>query len=174
MDTRQALLGGAAAIALGAGLLVPTNPAKAQTTPGTTVTQSGFKADAASFAQASAGGRTTCTTTQDTVANLTVTITPPAGQYVYITGVYLEGSANATGASSATVWSSTNLTGNPAWLTNFTTAAAANPSGPLLVAEIYPTALKSTVAGTAVTIVPSATSASAFLCPKVVGYFNPL
>ncbi len=173
MDTRQALLGGAAAIALGAGLLTP-NPGKAQTTPGTTVTQSGFKADSATFAQQSAGGRTTCTTTQDSVANLTVTITPPAGQYAYITGVYIEGAANATASTSATIWSSTNLTGNPAWLTNFTTAAAANPSGQLGIAEIYPTGLKSTVAGTAVTIVPGATTASTFLCPKVVGFFNPL
>jgi hypothetical protein len=29
------------------------------------------------------------------------------------------------------------------------------------------------VAGTAVTIVPSATTASAFICAHAVGYFNP-
>jgi len=173
MNAREFLLGGVAALALGGGLLVPAEEAMAQATQGTVTTQSGYHADAAGFSQQSTGGRTTCSTTQDTVANETITITPPAGQYVYLTGVYFEVSPNATAASSATVWSSTNLTGNPAWLTNTTTAAAANPSAEYVVQEIYPNGLKSTVAGTAVTIVPNATTASAFICAHAVGYFNP-
>lgn len=181
-DIRRALLGGTAAIAFGAGLLgsatLTAPEAAAQQAQGTIVTQSGNKADAASFFAQSLGGRTTCSTSQDSVANLTITITPPAGNYVYLTGLYFEGLANATGATSTTVWSSTNLTGAnnaiaPAWLTPFTTTAAANPSSAFYVSEVYPTGLKSTVAGTAVTIVPQATSASAFLCAHAVGYFNP-
>lgn len=178
MNAREFLLGGVAASALLGGAILAAPEAYAQTTPQTGVTQSGFKADAASWYAQSLGGRTTCSTSQDSVANLTITITPPAGNYVYLTGIYFEGFANATGATSTTVWSSTNLTGTnnaiaPAWLTPFVTSAAANPTFPFYVAEVYPTALKSTVAGTAVTIVPQATSASAFLCAHAVGYFNP-
>lgn len=168
------LLGGVAAIALGAGLIGGgISDAKAQSTAGTVTTQSGYKADSATFFAQSAGGRTTCSTTQDTVANETITITPPAGNYVYLTGIYIEGSPNATGASSATVWSATNLSGSPAWLVNFTASAAANPTNEYVLAETYPTGLKSTVAGTAVTILPQATAASAFQCAHAVGYFNP-
>jgi len=173
MDNRMKLLGGAAAIALGAGLLGYHHYAEAQSALGTVTTQSGYKADAASFFAQSAGGRTTCSTSQDSVANLTITITPPSGNYVYLTGLYIEGLANATGATSTTVWSSTNLTGSPAWLSPTTATAAANPSGYMSIAEIYPTAIKSTAAGTAVTILPQATTASAFLCAHAVGYFNP-
>ena len=171
MDTRQALLGGISAFALGAGLLAAPVQVDAQSAQGTTVTQSASKADAATFFVANT--RTNCTTTQETVANLTLTITPPSGNYVYLTGLYIQVQPNATASTSNTLWTSTNLTGSPQWLTGTTTAAAANPSVPYTVAEVYPTALKSTVAGTAVTIVPSATTASAFICAKVVGYFNP-
>ena len=168
MDLREKLLGGASALALGAALILAPE-ANAQTS----VQQSAAKADAATFFAQSLGGRTTCSTSQDTVANLTITITPPAGNYVYLTGLYIEGLANATGATSTTVWSSTNLTGSPAWLTPTTASAAANPTGYISMAEVYPTAVRSTVAGTAVTILPQATTASAFLCAKAAGYFNP-
>ena len=174
-DVRKYLLGGVSAIAMGAGVLgggaalIPISEALAQTS----VQQSASRADAASFMQQSAGLRTTCSTSQDTVANLTITITPPAGNYVYLTGLYIEGASNATAASSVTVWSSTNLTGNPAWLTPTIASAAANPSLYIHLAEVYPTAVRSTVAGTPVTILPQATSASAFLCAKAVGYFSP-
>jgi hypothetical protein len=164
-ELKSALLSGVAALALGAGLLVPA--AEAQTT----VQQTAGKLDAATFYLANT--RTSCSTTQDTVANLTLTISPPAGNYVYLTGLYFEVAPNATASTSAVVWSSTNLTGSPAWLTNTTTAAAANPSTQFMVSEVYPTAIKSTVAGTNVTIVPQTTAASAFVCVHAVGYFSP-
>lgn len=173
MNARDILLGGCAAVALGAGLLSAPPAVQAQQAPGVSVSQSGFKADAAQFFVQQAGGRTSCSTTQDTVANLTITITPPAGNFVYLTGLYLEMSPNATAASSAVTWSSTNLNGSPAWLTNTTASAAANPSGEFVLAEIYPTGLKSTTPGTAVTIVPQTTAASSFACVHAVGYFNP-
>ena len=163
------LLGGVSLLALGAAVILAPE-SKAQTS----VQQSAAKADAASFFAQSTGGRTSCSTTQDTVANLTITITPPAGNYVYLTGLYISGSQNATGATSATVWSSTNLTGSPAWATPTIATAAANPSVVNNISEVYPTAVKSTVAGTAVTIVPQATSASAILCAHAVGYYSPL
>lgn len=171
-DIREKLLGGISAIALGAAL-VAAPEANAQQAQGTIVTQSASKADAATFVAMGANGRTSCSTSQETVANLTITITPPAGNYVYLTGFHATGIGNATAATSTTVWSSTNLTGSPAWLTPTIASAAANPTGLIQVSEVYPTGLKSTVAGTAVTIVPQATTASAFLCAKAVGYYSP-
>lgn len=171
MDTRQALLGGVSALAMGVGLLGAPTIVDAQQSQGTAVTQSASRADVATFIIGNT--RTSCTTSQDSVANLTITLTPPAGQYVYITGMYFEVAPNATASTSNTLWTSTNLTGSPQWLTGTTTAAAANPSVPYFINEVYPTALKSTVAGTAVTIVPSATTASAFICAHAVGYYNP-
>ena len=169
MNARQALLGGVSAVALGAGLLIAPD-ANAQQIP---VQQVGSKLDAATFFVQSAGGRTTCSTSQDTVANETITITPPAGNYVYLTGVYIEVAGNATAASSATIWTSTNLTGSPTWLANQTASSSSVLTSEYVISEMYPTGLKSTVAGTAVTILPTATSASAFQCAHVVGYFNP-
>lgn len=166
MNKREMLLSGVAAVALMGSAFAP--PAEAQSS----VQQSAAMLNAATFLQGPTGGRTTCSTSQDTVANLTVTITPPAGNYVYITGVNFTGLANATGATSTTVWSTTNLTGSPAFLTPFTATAAANPSSVMSISDSYPTGLRSTVAGTAVTFVPQATSASAFLCPRIAGFFN--
>lgn len=179
MDTRQALLGGVAAVALGAGLLGVASIVPKEAEAQTAVQQSAQKLDVATWFAQSLGGRTSCSTSQETVANLTITITPPAGQYVYLTGFYVEGFGNATAATSTTVWSSTNLTGAnngiaPAWLTPFVASAAANPTVYVNLQETYPTGMKSTVAGTAVTIVPQATSASAFLCAHAVGYFSAL
>jgi len=173
MNAREMLLGGVAAVALGGAVMLCAEQAKADSNFGTNITQSASRSDAASALTGPAGGRTTCSTTQDTVANLTVTLTPSAGNYVYVTGVYISGLANATGATSTTVWSSTNLTGSPAWLTPTTATAAANPSGLIQVSEMYPTGLKSTAPGTAVTIVPQATTASAFMCPRVAWFQAP-
>ena len=171
MDMRQALLGGASAVALGVGLLGAPQIVEAQQTQGVIVTQSGSKADASTFYAAPAA--TSCTTSQASIANLTVTITPPAGQYVYLTGVYVEYLPNAPAASSAPLWTATTVPGPPAWLANVTASASSGPTTEFLIAEIYPTGLKSTVAGTPVTILPQATSASTFQCVKAVGYFSP-
>ena len=172
MDLRQALLGGASAAALGVGLLAAPVQVDAQSAQGVIVTQSASKADAATFYAQSAIA-SACTTVAAAVANLTITITPPAGQYVYLTGFYLEYLPNATAANSATIWTSTYLTGTPSWLANVTASSASVPTTEYLIAELYPTGLKSTVAGTAVTILPTATSASTFQCAHAVGYFNP-
>ena len=168
---KQTLLGGTALA--GAALLGGMGSAEAQQAPGTYTTQTSYRADAAQFVQMIAGGRTTCTTSQDTTANTTITITPPAGNYVYLTGLSIDVFPNATASTSATTWSSTNLTGSPLWLVSTTTAAAANPSSPFFLHESYPTALRSTAPGTAVTIVPGASTASAFICARAFGYYSP-
>lgn len=171
MNAREVLLGGVAALALGGGLLFAPMDAKAQTS----TQQTAQHLDAVTAVTGPAGARTTCTTTQDSVANLTVTLTPDAGKYVYITGVEIQVASNVTGATSAVAWSSTNLTGSPTWLTANVAGAATNVSPTLaVVASSYPTGLKSTVAGTAVTLVPSATMASATQCPRVSWYQNSL
>ncbi len=172
MDLRQALLGGAAGVALGVGLLASPVEVDAQSAQGVVVTQSASKADAATFYAQSAVA-SACTTVAAAIANLTITISPPAGNYVYLTGFYLEYLPNATAANSATVWTSTNLNGTPSWLANVSASSASVPTTEYLVAEIYPTAVKSLVAGTPVTILPTATSASTFQCAHAVGYFNP-
>ena len=74
MNAREYLLGGVSAIALGAAIVMAPAAAVAQSAAGTTVTQSGYKADAAAFVQMGANGRTSCSTSQETVANLTITI----------------------------------------------------------------------------------------------------
>ena len=173
MNAREMLLGGVAAIALGGGLLVA-GPAQAQSNQGTNVSQSAVRNDAATFVTGLVGGRTTCTTSQDTVANLTVTITPNGNNFVYITGVEIQVASNVTGATSAVAWSSTNLAGTPTWLTQNVAGATTNVAPAMAqVTSVYPTGLKSAAAGVAVTIVPSATMASASQCPRVAWYQNP-
>ena len=67
---KKVLLGGTALVSG----LIPLAPAsRAQTAPGTIVTQSASKADAATFM--TGNSRTSCGTTQDSVANLTLTLT---------------------------------------------------------------------------------------------------
>src|SRR6266576_4828029 len=165
MNSRELLLGGCAAVALGAGLLAPTEANAQSTTPAAgaiLVQQSATHADAASFVAQNT--RTSCTATQDTVANLTLTITPPAGNFVYLQGFFAEVAPNATGVASATAWTTTNMPGNLNWLTvtNVVTTAPSSQQ----VGEYYATGIKSSVAGTAVTIVPSATMASSLVCVK--------
>ena len=168
----KSLLSGAAAVALGAGLLAPTEVNAQSSAPAAgsvLVTQTGTHADAATFVAQNT--RTSCTTTQDSVANLTLTITPPAGNYVYLTGVNITVAPNATGAASAVAWSTTNMPGNLGWMTSVN-AATTLPAAPQ-VNEQYANGLKSVAAGTAVTIVPNVTMASAYQCIKAVGFYAP-
>lgn len=168
-ELRDLLLGGTALI--GVGLL--TVPADAQTAalPGgaTSVQKTSARADAASFANGMTAGN--CTTTQVSTANGTVTITPPAGNFVYLASFTAQVANNSTGAVSAAALSTTNLTGSPAWLVSEQAAAQASTEE---VNTVWPTGLKSTVAGTAVTIVPSATLASGYLCTQASGWFSPM
>ncbi len=170
---KKALLGGTALV--GAGLLsVPLiEPAFAGATDGssTSATQSAYHADSSSILASTSA--TNCTTTQVATATLALTITPPAGNFVYITGMYIETASNGTGSTtSTTAWTSTGITNTPSWLVTAGGTGAPATSG---VAETYPPGgLKSVSAGTAVVLTPVATLASAFTCAKVTGYFSPL
>jgi hypothetical protein len=164
---KKALLAGTAL----ASTSLLTAPAEAQLNAGTFTTQSSNRPDAAQMTTATS---TNCTATQTTVGNITLTITPPAGQYVYLSSFNVSVLPNATGSNSATVYSSTNLTGSPVWLIGeFSNAAGFAATTPLQINDTYPTGLKSTSPGTAVTLVPAATLASASVCPRATAWFGP-
>ena len=169
MNARDILLGGVAAVALGTGLLGAAKEAKAQATaPGVAVQQSPQRLDASQVVQGTTAAN--CTTTQVAVASNTFTFQPPSGQYLYLTGAYIEVAGNGTGAQSAVGWSTTNLNG-VAWLT--TGAVQTTALGAQEVAESYSNPLKSSQAGLAVVITPTATMASNYQCAKFTGYYGP-
>lgn len=170
---KELLLGGTALA--GAGLLmVPEGNAQTAALPGgvTAVQQSAARADAAAFNNSPTF--TNCTTTQASTANLTITVTPPAGNYVYLSSLTAQQGSNATGAAAASVaaLSSTNLTGAPAWLLDTNTGSQS--IGAEVINQVWPTGLKSTAPGTAVTIVPTATLASTYVCIQASGWYSPL
>lgn len=139
----------------------------------TPVTQSATTSTASQFLQGSLGGATTCSTVNTSAANGTVTITPPAGQFVYVTGVFVDITSNTTSATQQATMASTNLTGSPVW-SLATIAPTAGSSGQFRqISETFATPLKSTLAGTAVTFVPSAQTNNVIFCPRVAGFFAP-
>lgn len=138
---------------------------------GTAVQQTTTRKDVATFLKGPAGGATTCSTVNTTVANTTVTITPDAGKYVYITGVYVDITSDATGTTGVATLSTTNLTGAPFW-SLASLAVLTNANGYRQIAETYPTGLKSSQPGLAVTFVPSAQTANEIYCIRVAGYFG--
>ncbi len=167
---KKALLAGTALV--GTGLLAAPQEARAQSNAGVITTQTANRPDAA--LQVFTPTSTVCTGTQQTTANLTLTLTPPAAQYVYLSAFSVNVIPNATGAVSTTAFTTTNLTGSPLWIVGTVTNAAATPAMQTLqINDTYPTGLKSQAPGTAVTIVPSATTASASVCPRAVAWFGP-
>lgn len=81
----------------------------------------------------------------------TITITPPAGQYVYITALDISNCAGtAVTAAAPTSLTSTNLGGATWMIGSGSTTGLCQPSP---AAGSYPNPLKSGAAGTAVTLV---------------------
>jgi hypothetical protein len=137
--------------------------ASAAAQQGSLVQQSGTRLEAATqvaFAQAAAGSTSTAT------------ITVPAGQYAYITGVSMDTCADATGTTALanSSFTSTNIQSTPSWSISF--AAAANTCG-TRISEAYATPLKSLIPGTAVTVVSPATSAHNMFTIRVYFYLAP-
>jgi hypothetical protein len=166
---RKTLLGGVSAVAL---LALPI--AGEADVPGTSVTQTATHLDAAVIWQGEAAGATSCNAVSATSASDTITITPPGGQYVYLTNFLLQHSTDATGATEVPTISMTNIGtgGFPAFLsaasTLATTGYTVNVDIPFGVGG-----LKSAAAGVAVTFVPSATlSAHTIMCNSVTYYLN--
>lgn len=111
-----------------------------------------------------------------TQATGTVTITPPAGQYVYFTGIYVAACGNGTASASSIQqnFTTTNLSSLTIQTSILafaaTTAIANNISSCDRVSIPFATPLRSGTAGTAVTIVPPAQNAN-FSYPIIATYY---
>src|SRR5437773_968296 len=66
---------------------------------GTSVTQTATRPDAAQFWVGQAAGATACNAVSATAASGTITITPPSGQYVYLTDLIVQINTDATGST---------------------------------------------------------------------------
>lgn len=117
-----------------------------------------------------------CTAFNGTAAvnvQVTVTLTPPAGQYVYVCGIDVASSQNATStANTNATYTSTNLgpSGNT-WGWKYSLAATAN----LAISQsfYFTQPLKSTQPGIAVTIVSPAALAQTAFSINAYYYFAP-
>lgn len=109
------------------------------------------------------------TTSLTVNAQETITLTPPAGQFVYITGVYLWTCQNATGSAvTPTVWTSTNT---PSTFFLPIAMASSASSCQQSVAVSFSTPVKSVTPGTAVTFVSPAAVTNASFSGFVTGYY---
>lgn len=102
-----------------------------------------------------------CTTTATVASQVTCTMTPPAGQYVYITSIDLMVCQNATSTANTNLtFTTTNISGSPVFQESL--AAVANTCTPQHTLS-FPVPLKSQTSGTAVTIVsPASQTNTAF------------
>ena len=158
---RNLLFAAVAALALSA------NVASAQIA----ITQTAQRADAATFFQSQSNGATSCNTVSETAAQDTITITPPAGQYVYITELYVENTTDATGVTQTETVSTTNIAGGPIFNVGSALTTTQGVAPPQVI--VFNPPLKSAAAGVAVTFVPSATqSAHNYLCMDAAGYYG--
>jgi hypothetical protein len=135
-----------------------------------TVQQSGQRADAATLVSSTAPA------VNATQATGTVTITPPAGQYVYFTGIYVAACGNGTASASSIQqnFTTTNLSGLTIQTSILafaaTTAIANNISSCDRVSIPFAVPLKSAAPGGVVTIVPPAQNAN-FSYPIITTYY---
>ena len=169
---KQTLLAGVAALALVCGSL----PASGDF-PGTSVTQTATHLDAAQFWIGEAAGLTSCNAVSATSPSDTITITPPAGQYAYLTDLIVQINTDATGATAVPTVSTTNISSNGgATAGAFSLATTLSTTGSTNTGFVLPFpvgGLKSAAPGVAVTFVPSATlNAHVIACMSVAGYFN--
>ena len=148
-------------------LLSIVGAASAQAPP---VAQSATRSDAAT------GVSSTAPAVNATVANGTVTITPPAGQFVYFTGIYVAACSNGTASASSIQqnFTTTNLNGltiQTSVLAYAATTAIANSiSSCDRVSLPFATPVKSAASGGVVTIVPPAQNAN-FSYPIIATYY---
>lgn len=156
---RKLLLAGAALLALGASAFGQSAPPPVQ--------QVGQHLDAATAAAVSTNFNTVNT-------QAVATVTPPAGQYVYITRIELEAVNDGTGTAGVNVnFTSTGLgsgaTASPQW--GLSTAATADAN---IYRDVnFGTPFKSAVAGQNVTVTsPSAELHTGFGI-KIYYYFSP-
>lgn len=125
-----------------------------------------------------ANGATSCNAVSQTAAQDTITITPPSGQYVYLTGLSIQINTDATGSTAVPTLSFTNLgnlnAGLAPFLTLATTLATTGSTNTGGIFNFPVGGLKSNAASTAVTVVPSATlGAHTIVCMTAWGYTGP-
>lgn len=115
-----------------------------------------------------------------------LTITPPGGQYVYLTGISIDACVNNTGGTVVTNQSvtATGIIGAPGWQfsnpgTANTCAQGSNGVGPVgygypanTVSDKFTTPLRSSVPGTAV-VFTSPTTANVAYAIRAYYYFAP-
>ncbi len=171
-NLRKTLLAGVSSLALMLGASDAFSDAA-----GTAVTQTATHLDAAQFWIGQAAGATSCNTVSGTVASNTITITPPSGQFVYLTTLIVQLSTDATGATAVPTVSTTNLSSSGGVSAAvFSLATTLSTTGALNTGFVLPFpvgGLKSSAPGVAVTFVPSATmNAHAIACMSVAGYYN--
>lgn len=152
-----------------AALAALCGPASAQVTVQTSPT----RPDAATLVSSTAPA------VNATQATGTVTITPPSGQYVYFTGIYVAACGDGTASTSSiqqnfTTTNLSSLTIETSMLAYAaTTAIANNISSCDRVSLPFATPLRSAAAGTAVTIVPPAQAAHMSFPIIATYYFAP-
>ena len=145
--------------------------------PGVSTTQTATHYDAATFWVGQAAGLTACNAVSATSPSATITITPPAGQYVYLTDLIVQINTDATGATAVPTVSTTNISSNGgATAGAFSLATTLATTGSTNTGFVLPFpigGLKSAAPGVAVTFVPSATlNAHVIACMSATGYFN--
>lgn len=155
-----------------AGIIALLGVATVQAQVAQQVTQTGSKLDVASGLFGPLGGATTCNSVNTTAANGTVTIRPPGGQFVYVTGVYIDIVSDVTATTQVSTMSTTNLSGAPFWSLATVVNASGQQESFRQISETYTTPFKSTVPGTNVTFVPSAQIANQIVCIRVAAYFG--
>jgi hypothetical protein len=169
---RKTLLAGVSALALVVGASSAFADAAA-----TAVTQTATHSDAATFWIGQTAGLTACNAVSATSPSATITITPPAGQYVYLTDLIVQINTDATGSTAVPTVSTTNISTNGgATAGAFSLATTLSTTGATNTGFVLPFpigGLKSAAPGVAVTFVPSATlSAHTIACMSATGYFN--
>jgi len=114
---------------------------------------------------------------------VTATLTPPAGQFLYICSIYISTANNAAvtpAAGPAPIFTTTNLQNNLVWWGDnsggcFVSACAAGTTGVMVKVtdNVYPLLLKTQTSGTAFTIVTSAGQSTQSVRINVTGFFAP-
>lgn len=108
---------------------------------------------------------------------VTVTFTPPSGQYVYLCSFYAVQVANAAvtvGAGPAPIFTTTGLQNNLVWWGDNTVKLTPGGQQTVDVDEVFnPWTIKSNAAGTAVTIVTSAGQSTQSVRLNASAFFAP-
>lgn len=116
----------------------------------------------------------TATATGAANTAVTATLTPPAGQYLYICSIYIVSANNAAvtpAAGPAPIFTTTNLPTNLVWWGDNGIATTGLKSN--ITDVTYPLLLKTAISGTAFTIVTSAGQSTQNVRINVTGFFAP-